>query len=474
MTLVSPVLRAELRDSAPAWAAVALTFISTTLVLVLSALVLESGLAAVTDGGVADEGMAYAFSGAMNLVICSVVALAVISSSTGLVVAARRPAIARLALAGATPGQIVRLTVGQLVAVTVVSALIGATLAVILLPATLNFLAKERALDGPTITPDPVVSPLTVVLVALLAVVLAVLGGLRQALAASRVGPLEAAREATTGASSQSTARLVGRWVLVALLSAGVVGAIAAMPALVDQAGQEAGSTLLQLCFVVLALAGVALSVAAPMVVAPLTRAWTRLVPGRSASWHLASRTVVVRSDRLVRSVVPVMFSIGLVLGMVAIGATFNATFAANGMDIELSGVSAATVLGTIGPALLIAVSGALGNLIMMSRARESELAVSGLIGTTPAQRIATTLLEAAILTVTGTLLALVMVGATVTALRVALAEMMPEVAMAIPVSGALLVALAVGVAAGLATTLPILRSLRLPEREVVATHLAD
>lgn len=472
-SLVSPVLRAELRDSAPAWVAVGLTFVATTFALALSVMLLETGLETIDPAlGLDSDGSYYAATGGVNLLLSALVGASVIGASTGLVVAARRPALARLALAGATPGQIVRLILGQLVVVTVLAAVAGTLLAALALDPVIEAMAADRGGEGGP-APTGVIRPASLLMVALGAAALAALGGLRQARAASLVSPLEAQREATTGASRQSRTALVLRLLAVLALTGAVVAALVGTPQIVEALGERAGELILQLSVGVLVLAGVALATAAPLIVGPLTALWTRLVPGRSATWHLARRTVVVRSDRLVRSVVPVMFSVGLVLGMVAIGATFNATFKANGMPL-LSGVSTVSVLSLIGVALLISTAGAVGNLVMMSRARESELAVAGLVGATPAQRLGVTVLEAVILSVTGTLLALAMVASAVGVLLLGLPQLLPEAAFEIPVTGALVILAIVTTAAVLATSLPVLRSLRLPERTVVASRIAD
>lgn len=468
--LANPVLRAEVRDSAPAWLAVGLTFVTVTFGITLSAMVMDSGFTAIETGQLStEEGYAVAVNGGVNLALVAAVALAVISAATGLVVAARRPAIARLALAGATPGQIVGLTMGQLVAVTLTASVVGSGLAVLFLPTALDSLAAER---GQT-APDAVVQLGTILQWTLAAVVLAVLGGLRQARVAAAVGPLEAAREASTGGKRLSRANQVLRLAGALLILGAVTAVIFALPPVAEALDDLAGSTVLQLCVAVLPLTGLGLALAAPVFLAPITSAWTRLVPGRDVAWHLASRTVVARSERLVRSVIPVMFAIGLILGMVTIGATFNASFAANGSE-GLSGTSTRSVLNMLGLALAVAVSGSVGNLVMMSRAREGELAVAGLAGATPAQRVGTTVYEALILTVTGTALAGVMTLSSVVALRVGLPQLMPESEVVIPVGGALVVALVVGAIITLATTAPVLPSLHRPERAVVAARIAD
>lgn len=466
------VLRAEVRDALATWAGVGLTFIATTGSLLLSVMILETGLSAVDAGALPeDEALSLVFTGGLNLVLCTAVAVAVISSSTGLVLAARRPALAKLALAGATPGQLVRLVMGQLVAVTLLASVLGLLLAMTLLRPALDLAMKGRAAAAP----EPSYALTSPILTIVLAAGLACLGGLRQSLVAARVSPVEAAREASTGAQQRvGWWRLALRW-LVVLAGVGALAAMAlAIPRLVESLGQESRSLVLQLAVASIPLTGVVLASAAPMIVGPLTRGWTALVPVRSAAWHLATRTVVAKSERMVRSVVPVMFSVGLLLGMMATAATFNASFRASGMgQVQLENIGPASFLSILGLPLIIASAGALGNLVMMSSARQGELAIAGLVGATPSQRAVVTVLEGVVLTVTGTLLAVVMAGVGVLVSVIALGELLPATAVEIPWVPALLAAMIVGLAAVLAALLPVLPSLRLPER-AVAAQLGD
>lgn len=66
-----------------------------------------------------------------------------------------------------------------------------------------------------------------------------------------------------------------------------------------------------------------------PVTTGLLTRGWTKLVPGRSGTWHLARNTVLGKMDRLERTVVPVMVTMSLLFSMMCLGQSFQATLEA-------------------------------------------------------------------------------------------------------------------------------------------------
>ncbi len=97
---------AELRDSWSAWLGVGLTFVVVNAALVIPALTLVSGLHAVDVGMIAQEDSSgYTIFQVIMILMTTCVGGPVIGSATGLVVGSRRGSLARLALAGATPGR---------------------------------------------------------------------------------------------------------------------------------------------------------------------------------------------------------------------------------------------------------------------------------------------------------------------------------------------------------------------------------
>ena len=133
------ILLAELRGSLRTWLGVSLAFVATNFALLLPGLVWAS---------IAAQGGAEAVSlGAMagtNMVLSGIVGLAVLGTATNLALSARRGALARLALNGADPRQIVRTVVVQLVAMSLLSSVVGAVLAMLALRPALTFLILGR------------------------------------------------------------------------------------------------------------------------------------------------------------------------------------------------------------------------------------------------------------------------------------------------------------------------------------------
>ncbi|HEX8510138.1 MAG TPA: FtsX-like permease family protein [Propionibacteriaceae bacterium] len=464
---------AELRDSWSAWLGVCVAFIVVNFTLALTALAQLAGVRAVQSGTLARfDSTAFAFTPAMNFVFCAVIGAVVIGSSTSLVVDSRRGSLARLALTGATPRQVVSTVMTQLTVVSLACSLIGGALAFVALQPALDFLAVERG-DGEVVPAPPAIYALWPVLLAsLVAVGLALLGGYKQARRASRIPPVEALRQASGGGRDERMTR--SRWLGAGLCLLIIVGAFAAIPAITAVRTKETISNLLQASMVLLIVAAVLLARIAPLVVGPLTRAWTRLVPSFDPSWDLARGTTVAKAARLTKSVVPVMMAIGLLFGLVALGDTLFSSATANGYVFQVGHAGAATLFLFLGLPLLVALAGGVGSLVMMSKQRDAELALSGIVGTTPAQRLAMPVMEGVIITVTGAILSLVMVAVAVGFLAVGFPAADFNFAFSpslLTFAIAFLVSLSITVAA---TLLPTLASLRRPEPRVIARLVAE
>lgn len=466
------IIRSELRASWPAWAGVALGFVMTSFSLALSAMVLQSALSARNRVVPALEADAYAYNGGINLALCLVVGLAVVSSSTELVVGSRRGAVARLALAGSTPGGVVATVVSQLVAVSVLAAVVGEALAVAALRPVLDYLRSERGAESAGIPTPAVVDPRTLLAVSAVWVLVAVFGGLRQARRASRIPPVEALR---TAQSATPIGRRMGfgRWlraVLALLLS---VSFWAMVPVLAANPDSETFTQIMQMNLAGLCLTGWFFAELAPVLVRPLTALWTSWLP-QSPSWVMARATVLAKAERLARSVVPVMFTVGLTFGLIALPATYNAIFRHAGLGVELGHAGPKTFLANLGLALAIAMCGSIGSLFMMSKQRDAELALLGIAGATHRQRAATAGLEAVIITGTAAVLGAVMAGLSLGYVAYGAEAMKLGFAVDVPIVALLGALLVTGLVTVLATLLPTLRSLSVPEPKLVARLLAE
>ncbi|MCB0910194.1 MAG: hypothetical protein KDB60_01085 [Propionibacteriaceae bacterium] len=466
------LIRAELRDSWPGWLGVLLGFVMASFGLALATLVLQSGLAAPAAGVPEMEAQTYAYQGGINLALSLVVALTVVSAATNLVVDSRRGAVARLALAGATPAEVVAAIGAQLSLVAVVSALLGDLLAVASLRGVLAFLMAERGAESAGIPSPPVVEPATLAAVNAAWVLVVLVAGFGQAVRASRIGPVEALRQAQSAAVVRQPR--LGRWLRAAIALFVIVGTFLLVPALAADRNPETFTQIMQTNLMLLCVTGWFLAEVGPVLVGPLTALWTRLGPMRSPAWQIARATVLARSERLTRSVTPVMFTVGLAFGVIGLPGVYNATFAASGIDVRLEHIGADTFLLMLGLPLLIALCGSVGSLFMMSRQRQAELALLGIAGATARQQTATATLEAVIVTGTAAILGLVMAVVSLGHIVAGIAAIGMVFAFAVPVLpllGALGVAGLVTVAA---TVLPTLPAQRLPAPRVIARLIAD
>lgn len=459
---------ADLRDSWSAWVAVSLTFVVASGAVGLSALLFHSARA--SEGLEQDYRLSLIVIGALNVAICSIVALAVISTSTGLVIGSRRGAMARLLLAGAAPGQVIRMLLLQLGIVTLACSIVGNVAAALVLPPVLKVLAEDRGYAPP----EAMVSLPVLLASSLYCAAVAMVGGLRQAHRATAIPPVEALRS-SMGATPLPTRRwvLVLQWLGFTICVGAIVASVVAVRVGAEDLGKDAFQTVMQTAALSLPLFGLALSLVAASVVAPLSRLWTRLVPLPGATWHLARHTVVARADRLVKSVVPVMFAVGLLFGMMTLGSSVTATLRANGAGFELEGASITALLSFMGLPIAIAFAGSVGNLVMMTRQRDAELALNGVIGATPRQQVLLPALEATIVTGTAAVLGLIMAGVSTGVLAYGMRYVLPTSEISMPFETLLWILLASWLITLLATVLPSLPSLRQPAPRVVARLVA-
>ena len=461
------ILLAELRGSLRTWLGVSLAFVATNFALLFPGLVWVS---VATAGG--DSAMSLSVLAVTNMVFSALVSLSVLGTTTNLALSARRGALARLALGGATPQQIVRTVVVQLVAMSLLSSVVGTVLAMLALRPALDFLVEWRRIEAheDLAVIEPVYSlPMALVIVSA-TVVVAVLGGLRQARRASKVPPVEAVRQHASGGEVAKMSR--SRIVIAVLTGIAVVGAYISVFSTTSQPSTDTIFNLVQTSTLVLVLLAVLFSLLAPVVIRPLIFAWVRLLPLPAPSWQLARRTAHARAPRLLRSIIPVMMTVGLFLGMTCTVGSLQSSFDASGFTRDLVGTAMIVLLGL---PLLVSLSGGVGSLIMMSKQRDAELALLGVVGATPRQRVLVPLLEAVIISVTATILGIVMSAGAVGVLALGFPLTRRLVFAFNPpygtFVGAVLVTFAITIAA---TVLPTLRARRMSEPAVIARLIAD
>lgn len=407
----------------------------------------------------------------VNIIFCSLVALVVVSGSTRLVVASRRGAIARLLLAGAGPIQVVRMLLIQLGVVALACSALGNLVAVASQKAVLGIIAADRGFSAP----EAVGSPSVLLASSLFCAVVAMLGGVREARRATMIPPVEALRSSNGVVTASPTRRsLVLQWGGFAMCSLTIIAAVVVFQVIAPELGVDGFDTLFQISLASLVLVLLAFSLVAGSIIGPVTRLWTRMVPLPGPSWHLARHMVSARADRLKESVVPVMISVGLVLGMMSMVDSINATLLANGFGYQLEGSSIISVFGMFGLSLAIALAGSVGNLVMMTRQRDAELALDSVAGATPRQQVLMSALEATIVTGTAGLLGLAAAGVSIGVLGYGMPSILDASAVSMPgwtLAGILLGMWIITLAA---TVLPSLPSLRAPVPRVIARLVAS
>lgn len=460
---------AELRGAWSSWLAVLIAFIATSFAIVLALLLLDSMTATIATGQVpAVQAPALQFIPAWNLALAAIGTLSVIGAVTGLVVQSRRGALARLSLAGATPGQVSRIVLAQLLIVSVGGAVLGILFAIALQPAAMQMILGDRGVAAQAAVIR--VSPLSIAIGSIGFVLFALLAGLRQAPVAAAIAPVEALR-AASGVPNRR--RGVARWIGAGLLTLAIIGLAVGTTTLAPELGPDGADSVLQVSVICMLLSGAVLSLCAPLTVGLLTRAWTALIPSRSAPWVLARAAVIAKGERLARTVTPIALTIGLLVGLGTIVASTVALLAAIGHP-GIEGTTLVSMLVLIALVLIVSISGGISVVLMMSRQREAELALAGVAGATPRQQVLITVFEGVIISITATLLGLVMTAVGMAVFISGLAALGLQAPFVVPwgdFAGVTLVCAAIVIAA---TTLPILRSLRRPARQVVAQLAAE
>ncbi len=160
---------------------------------------------------------------------------------------------------------------------------------------------------------------------------------------------------------------------------------------------------------------------------------------------------------------------------MLVLGATMTELIRmANPGEVGDTRSSLGTMMTILGLPFLVSLSGAVGNLIMMARQRDAEMALASIAGGTPDQQRGALILEGVIVGVTGMILGLVMVVVAMVYTYVGLMLYLPIAAVAVPWGSMALVVVVCLAVCVLATLLPSIPALRLPPQKVVARLIAD
>ena len=170
----------------------------------------------------------------------------------------------------------------------------------------------------------------------------------------------------------------------------------------------------------------------------------------------------------------PAMICVGLVFGMMSMVDSVNATLRVNGFDYQLEGSSVVSLFGIIGLSIAIALAGSVGNLMMMTRQRDAELALDSVVGATPRQQVGLLALEATIVTGTAGLLGLTMAVVSIGVLGYGMPHVLDASVVSMPWWTLLGILLAMWIITLVATVAPSLASLRHPAPRVIARLVAS
>lgn len=360
-----------------------------------------------------------------------------------------RREMARWMLVGLLPGQVGRIVALQILAVSVLGVVGGAPVGI----GVAAFLI-HLVLGSSSVVPLQLDTPgfLVPVAVVLGCIVLFMRGPWRTS---TRVDPASAVRDRPS--VDRARARRV-RNAVAGLIVVGVAVGLwwAARSGQVDiAAGALFGETLS--IVLVVALLG-------PSVLVGIHSAWTGLImfvlrrfPGGSSAWWLARAVTGHDRQRVTAVAVPVAIVTLLPGGISLIANSLRASQLASAGVTQASGASARELLALCAMPSLIALAGGALALFMSGARRDRELALTALVGATPAQQIRQACFEAVSLTATGIFVGVAgLLAVSATALAV-LGRLFDHVVVDIPVALVLLCAATTAVLTSAASITPAL-----------------
>lgn len=418
----------DLRMAVPVWSGVALVVFCVQVSVMVTALVMGSALRAASTLTARARDQAASVSEIVGAVgsILAIVTVVVVLVTVGTAVSSRRAQIALWLLLGATPGQVVRMVMTQVVFVTVVVSVPAAVSASALLTPALDLVARSGV--GPADPLSGVVTAPPLVIACGISVLLAVLGAWRSATAAGRLSPVEALR-AGRGAPSP-----VGALTVVRYGSAIIPLGLAMLLASTIVTPRDQGALVTTPLFVLL-LTQVFFALVAPALLPKVVWIWTRL-PLPSAAWVVARETSVSRSARLTGTITPLALCIALVVGALTVAGTLTSTvemFTPVAGDGLTTRPEVASMILVFGLPTLVAGGGALGSMVIAARSRALDLALPRLVGASPSQTWWQAFFEGVILIVTALVIGTLCVSAALVTQTVGLVRWYGGVALEIP-----------------------------------------
>lgn len=391
-------------------------------------------------------------------------AVAVTAATTNLAVASGCRGYALLQIAGVLPRQIVAIVLTQLVMLAVIGSGIGVGLGRLIAQPLLNLAVTQTSVPiGTTV----IYGAGTVAWTFGLFVAVTVMAGLRAAVRAGRVPPIDALREPEPPRIRMGALRWIATGAAgLAALGLGL-GAASMSPSLTLAGHPIGASTIIGLGMMFsIALTGLAASLG-PVLYPLVLRAWTALVPSRlSGAWFLARRSCRYRITQSTAAITPLTVGIALPGSLYTLFLTTSAATSTGGRSEQINSVSIFTILG---PALLLAAIGSAAVIFMTSRTRARDNALVTVSGGTLATTVFSAAFEAVIYVITALLTAAMIFGLVGVVVATAFSHTTTGVLPVYGVSTALLIAGIGTIIVGAATVLPAIA----PQKQSIPTLLA-
>lgn len=407
MTVTFAFAIKSLRSRASAWTGALVMVTATSVLVAVVASQLETAILLPGDAGDVVRGYSLPM-GLLALTVTAVVLPTVLSRT----VSVQTRDYALLRFAGVTPSQVRTLLSQQLITLTLVALPIGLLFGY---PAALlffDFSSEQSALlwyEELTYGAGTIITTIVVV------VLFALVAGLGAARKAARAPILLAVVDTVSVPRARRGPRLLR-------ICGAVFGALVAL-GLIWFSFRLSGGTISTTILNVLGLGALALFSAtlamatlASLALPALTRAWTRLIPSRSATWLLARRAVQAQLAATSSGVLPMFVSLTLVGGVFSLLWTADAAFVAAGrLSAGQSATNVGGVLLILSGGLFIAAVGASVSILVANRDRQREYKMRRALGEAAGRTVGSAVAESLIFVVSSVLLAALVVVPIVT-----------------------------------------------------------
>lgn len=343
--------------------------------------------------------------GAALLLACVVPSLVVLAVVLGLVATQQEESHALWRLGGASPSQVWATFMTQTAISTVIGAVAGILISLPILQPVSDFMVRFGGVQDFTVPSSASVASIGISFAATLLVGL--IAASLPALRAARTSIIDLIRERKPrGPMGVFRWILTGIALMIFLAQLPLLFAVALMEE--DEAGFVGVSlTLGQILVVVAALL-------APVLFPPFLRLWTKVIPSSVVAWWTARHTTRARLRVSTATVTPLMVAIGLYGVYFGVTSVWQTALRGSGQSSDINLLDGFLLFT---PGALVAAIASIIAIFMVSRSRNSELAVLRTATASTRDIVVILVAEAFIYTVTALLLALVVIVLPITLL---------------------------------------------------------